>query len=272
MKKNLTQQIEKESLPSSEVEKADILSKKLTKTKTKSYSMDLKIHSPASLSYLGNEGIETAPALVRLAKNKGLDMIAITDFYSGTYVDKVVQAAKDTSLVVIPGVDIRCQIGACNDVCISCLFPEGYDAQKIEALMHELKVPKAAYGSELYLVDLPFKVILSKIEAFGGIALPSRMDKTPYRMEVIKTLVEDYGFRVFDLVYEDSKAYFKKNWPKVKFHLFSFSNANALAQIGSRIETVKLEKAGFEGIKTLATRKDEIQVEKLNKPSSVRAK
>jgi hypothetical protein len=54
----------------------------------------------------------------------------------------------------------------------------------------------------------------------------------------------------------DSAEYFKKNWPKVQFHLFTFSDANALAQIGSRTARVKLTAPGFQGIRQIAARQE----------------
>jgi hypothetical protein len=84
--------------------------------------------------------------------------------------------------------------------------------------------------------------------------LPSRMDKTPNRMAIIPTLVEKYGFRAFDLAYMDTSKFFKTRWPKVKFHLFSFSDASALAQVGSRIARVKMSNPGFEGIRAIVSR------------------
>jgi hypothetical protein len=73
-------------------------------------------------------------------------------------------------------------------------------------------------------------------------------------MSIIPELVETYGFRAFDLAYTDSSAYFKKRWPKLKFQLFTFSDANALAQIGSRNAKVKMPTPGFEGLKDLIGR------------------
>lgn len=236
VKKSLDQQVEK------------------TRTRQKSYVMDLRIHSPASLGYMGIEGIDTAPALVRLARVKGLDVIAVTDFYSAAYIDRVREAAKESSLTVIPGVVIRCNVGACDDVVISCLFPESCDKVHIEKFLHGLSIPASAMGNRRYRVDLPFETILQIIENFGGVALPSRMDKTPHRMAAIPTLVDQYGFRSFDLAYPDTVAFFKRRWPKVKFNLFSFSNANALAQVGSRIARIKMSTPGFEGLKDIVCR------------------
>jgi hypothetical protein len=75
-------------------------------------------------------------------------------------------------------------------------------------------------------------------------------------MSVIPELVENYGFRAFDLAYADSSAFFKKRWPKIKFQLFTFSDANALAQIGSRNAKVKMPTPGFEGLKDLISRQE----------------
>lgn len=225
-----------------------------TRTRQKSYKMDLKIHSPASLGYFGVEGLDTAPALVRLAKVKGLDMIAITDSFSGEYIDRIVEAAKGSTVMVIPGVEIRCVLGDCDDVILSCLFPEQTNSEGVRKFLRALEIPESAAGKTDYVVKTSFEKILETIESMNGVALPSRMDKTPHRMQVIPALVDTYGFRAFDLAYADSGRFFKKRWPKIKFNLFSFSDARALAQVGSRSARVKMPQPGFTGIRDLATR------------------
>ena len=225
-----------------------------SRTRQKSYVLDLRIHSPASLGYFTVEGLDTAPALVRLAKVKGLDVIAVTDFYSGRFVDRVVEAARNSALTVVPGVVVRCSVDSCHDVTLLCLFSEQTNSARIDEFLRMLRVPEKAFGNRAYLLDLPLPEILACVEHFGGIAIPSRMDKTPQRMAVIPALVERYGFRAFDLAHADTSRFFKSRWPKVKFHFFSFSNANALAQVGSRTARVKLANPGFEGIKNLMER------------------
>lgn len=225
-----------------------------TKTRSKSYVMDLRVQSPASMGYLGVEGLDSAPAIVRLAKVKGLDVIAITDFYSGEFVDRMVTAAKSSPLTVIPGVSVRCKVKTCSDVVISCLFPESITSAGIEAFLRELNIPEDARGNPDYVITATIDQLLHALSARNGIAIPSRLDKTPHRMSVIPELVETYGFRAFDLAYADSSAYFKKQWPKIKFQLFTFSDANALAQIGSRNAKVKMPTPGFEGLKELISR------------------
>lgn len=253
--KRLAEQIESEVVPC-EGSVESVLTRQVEKAKTrkKSYVLDLRIHSPASLGYLAVDGIDTAPALVRLAKVKGLDVIAVTDFYSSSFVDRIKEAAADSGLTVIPGVDLRCKVGRCDDVILSCLFPEQASSIEINEFLRSLAIPADAAGQGKYIVERQFEEILAAVDARGAIALPSRMDKTPHRMAVVPELVERYGFRAFDLAYSDTTSFFRSRWPKIKFQLFSFSNANALAQVGSRTARVKLPNPGFEGVRELVAR------------------
>lgn len=257
-RKTLVEQIELEHLPSDAGTPAgaESLAARVEKTRTrqKSYVLDLRIHSPASLGYLAIEGIDTAPALVRLAKVKGLDVIAVTDYYSGQFIDRISAAARESQLVVLPGCVIRCCVGSCDDVILTCLFPEGSTTATIESFLRSLSVPSSASGDRSFLVRLPLEKILAELDARGALALPSRMDKTPHRMAAMPILVERFGFRAFDLAYADSARYFRSRWPKLKFQLFSFSNANALAQVGSRTAKVKMADPGFAGIRSLVAR------------------
>jgi hypothetical protein len=244
--KNETQVSEKEPRLLQKIEK--------TRVRQKSYTLDLKIRTPASLGYIGIEGLDPAPALVRLAETKGIDVIAITDLYSGSFIDRIVDAAKDTALEVIPGCELRCTVGNCNDVTITCLFPQTFNSHQVNDFLQGLGIPPEARQKPSYLATAPFENILARVEELGGVVLPSRLDKTPHRLEAIPALVEKYGFRAFDLAYGDSVKFFKSRWPKLKFHLFSFSNANALAQVGSRCAKIKLPTPGFLGLREVVAR------------------
>jgi len=249
-KESLSAKVEKEV----EVKPLDTKVEK-KRIRRKSYSMDLRIQSPASLGYLGIEGIDTAPALVRLAKVKGLDVIAVTDFYSGDYIDRITEAATESPVTVLPGMVIRAALSACDDIILMCLFPEYTSSAEVAEILEELEVPRAASGDESFIVPLEFDRVIQIIEKHQGIIIPSRMDKTPYRTNILPVLVEEYGFRAFDLAYyPESNKIFKKLWPKIKFQLLSFSNANALAQVGSRVSKVKLPQPGFPGLRTLIER------------------
>ena len=254
-KSALRDKIEVESVSKEKKRTKKLLSSANENGKKRECVLDLRIHTPSSLGYVPLNFLDTAPALVRLAKAKGLDMIAVTDYYSGDFIDRVQQAAKGTSLMVIPGTVVRCQVDSCNEVFLACLFPESYDSKSVNDFLLRLNVPKTAANRPNFVLKQSFEEVLSIIDECGGIAIPSTMDKTPSRFAVIPTLVEKYGFRVFDLTYlPESTMYFKKKWPELHFHLLSFSSANALAQVGNKNSTVVMSGNGFLGLKSFAAR------------------
>src|SRR5262249_17492909 len=146
--------------------------------------------------------------------------------------------ATKTNLTILPGVDLCCQIGSCREGYVIALFPEMTTSADIFAMLDELKVPQTAYGHKDYCVELPFGEVIRIVESRGGAVIPSRIDKTPYRQLAIPVLVEEFGIHTFDLVHPENTEFFSDRWPGGRFTFFSFSNANALAQIGSRMAKV----------------------------------
>lgn len=222
----------------------------------KKYSVDLRIHSPGTNGYFSTAGVETGAALVRLAKVKGIDIIGLTDYYNASYVDLVRDPARQANLTVVPGFDLCCQVGECRDVHAVALFPESFGSEDIYRVLSQLSVPKEMHGSREYCLPVPFADVVRVIEEHEGVLIPSRIDKTPYRQGAIRTLIEEFGFHAFDLAHPENTSYFSDHWPSGGFSFFSFSNANALAQVGSRVAKLKLEIPGFAGIKALVKRRD----------------
>lgn len=227
--------------------------------KGKKYKIDLRVHTPGSYGFFSTGGIDPAPALVRLARVKGLDMIGVTDYYNVAYIDRIRAHAESTGITVLPGFDMCCRIGTCDSIGAIALFPPTYCAADITKVLNELKVPESAYGMPDYVLEVEFAEVIKCVEKHGGILIPSRVDKTPYCHLAIPDLVERFGFHAFDLVHKDDPGFFRENWPSGGFTFFTFSNANALGQIGNRSVTVKLSAPGFEGLKQLVARRTEVE-------------
>lgn len=223
--------------------------------KGRKYLLDLRVHSPGSRGYFSPGGIDPGAAIVRLARVKGLDAIGLTDFYNASYIDMVKKIGGEANVRVIPGVDLCCEVAGCCEIFITVLFPELATADHIYYVLNELRVPESAYGDRSYVIRLPFSEVVRIIERNGGLIIPSRIDKTPYRQLAIPTLVEEYGLHAFDLVHPENPDFFRKRWPDGEFTFFSFSNANALGQIGNRTIKVKLSTPGFEGVKERVQRR-----------------
>lgn len=226
-----------------------------TPAKGKKLKFDLRIHSPGTIGYFLSGGIEPGPALVRLARVKGLDIIGLTDFYDASLLESVQNAAAGTSVCVLPCLDLCCQINGCREVFVTAIFPDTMRGADLTRVLEELRVPKEVRGRKDYCLETPFSEIIEIVERNQGLLLPSRMDKTPYRQSVLKELVETHRFHAFDLVHSESVEYFKERWPAGQFVFFSFSNAESLAQIGSRVTKMKLAEPGFAGVREVMQRR-----------------
>lgn len=218
------------------------------------YLADLRVHSPGTVGYFSTGGVEPGKALVRLAKVKGIDMIGITDYYNAEYID-IVKECSDGSVCIIPGVDMCCEIADCKEVFITALFPETHTSADVFRVLKQLEVPTENYGRRDYCLKKPFEEVLAIVEQNGGVIIPNRVDKTPYRKLAIPELVEKFGIHAFDLIDPENPEFFRKQWPRGGFTFFSFSNAYALAQIGSRVVNLRLPEPGFAGLKQLVQRR-----------------
>jgi hypothetical protein len=221
----------------------------------KKYAIDLRVHSPVSEGYFSTGGIDPAAAMVRLAKSKGLDIIAITDYNSADFVDIVKNEARETSVTVLPGVDLQCSVGNCSEVSFVALFPEEYSSSELNEILQKLGIPDTAKGRKTFTLREELKKVIEVVESYGGVLIPTRLDTTPHRLIAVKELVEKYGFHAFDLVHPENPEYFKEQWPAGEFTFLSSSNANALGQIGSRGMQLRLASPGFTGLKSLISRR-----------------
>lgn len=217
----------------------------------KEYTIDLRINSPESLSY-GFSQISPTAALVKLAKAKGLDLIAVTNFYTGKTVDETKVEAEKIGLKFIPGVSIRVAIPGCDDIPLTILFPETFTGAQISDFLKLFEIPSRYANKSDYILKANIFDIIKVVTKLGGLIFPSKVDKTPSGKMAIRALVENYGFRAFDLAnYDETSNLFLERWMGHNFLLFSFSDTRFLAQIGNKSTIVSLSEPSFAGLKQL---------------------
>ena len=258
-RKKLLEQIEKVNETNTKQAKSSL---KITKVNTsekrsnkKSFKIDLRILPPSNLGPFAISGLAIAPAIIKLCKVKKIDVIGIIDRFQGDFIDKLQKLSYDYPITILPALDLQVKVDKFDDIILTCFFESTETSETIKDFLRLLNVDESCYGQEFYPVKLSLDEILEHLDAFNGFAIPSRCDKTPNRKCAIPILVERYGFRTFEVAYQDdTKAMFKKLWPKERFNIFSFSNANALAQVGNRAEKIKLEELNFSGLKDFMTR------------------
>lgn len=220
--------------------------------KKKKFRLDLRIHSSATQGFHEIDGVSTLDALPGIANVKGLDLIAITDFYSyrsAFQIKNQAIAKYKGKLSVLPGFTFRTRVNNCDEVYLVAIFDENFSEDNFDEIFRKLSVPKSAEGDSNYILELDLQKAIKIIEARGGVVFPSRVDKNPYRELAIKSLIEDYGFRSFDLVYPEQIQEIQNNYQDYNLKFFTFSNAYSLGMVGSRTSELKLPERSFKFIK-----------------------
>lgn len=220
-------------------------------TKPKQFRLDLRIQQPSALGAISVRGIESATALVRLAKGKRLDMIAVADYNSVGFVSQLKEAAELEDVKVLPAVSLKIAEPSME---LLLLFKEDEDLSTIASLLSGWGI-KDPYGkNEEAILKVPLAEIITKVETVNGSVIPSRVDRTPTGVQLINYLIEDLGFRTFDLAFAETGKKIKSKWKQHKFNFLTFSNAASLAQVGSRSTKLKLPGLSYSSIKDMAAR------------------
>ena len=140
-------------------------------------------------------GVEMIPPLiVREARQLGLDIIAITDHNATANIAAVMQAARDTGLVVLPGMELQTR----EEVHLLCLFDTLEQAAewqtKVDALLPDTPNNIDFFG-EQFVVDATGEFIRREdrllinsatiglenaaglVKSLGGLAIPAHVDR-----------------------------------------------------------------------------------------------
>ena len=172
---------------------------------------DLHIHS--SLSPCADNDM-TPNNIVNMSILKGLDVIAITDHNSCANVHAVLKCAQNTSLLVIPGMELE----TAEEIHVVCLFPDIEKAKMMQNLVYSrlpnIRNKENIFGEQLILNE--FDELISKEDRLllistsitinevfqivnqqlSGIAIPAHIDRQA------NSILSSFGIMPEDIVIE----------------------------------------------------------------------
>ena len=132
---------------------------------------DLHVHTPAS-SDIADEWKDATPEdVVRIALEKGLDVIGITDHNTAAWCDAVRKAAEGSILTVLPGVEISTPQGH-----LLAIFDSDVDASAIEDLLVKVGIPREKFGSLYVATQNGIAEVSTSISSAGGVTIAAHAD------------------------------------------------------------------------------------------------
>ena len=142
---------------------------------------DLHVHTPASQDMAEDWKNSTPADVVRIANDKGLDVIGITDHNTAAWCDLVRQAADGSPVTVFPGVEISTPEGH-----LLALFDGTVSSAHIEDLLIAVGIPRDKFGSLDVATEGGISSVSAAIAKAGGVAVAAHADGERGFLKMIK--------------------------------------------------------------------------------------
>jgi hypothetical protein len=127
------------------------------------WPVDLHVHTPGS-SDAKAEDFGSADEIVAAALAAGLDAIAITDHNTAAWCDQVALAAKDSALIVLPGVEISTTEGH-----LLAIWEQGTGSTIIRDLLVRLGISTPDHGKLDISAEVGIAKAAKEIASSGGV-------------------------------------------------------------------------------------------------------
>ncbi len=235
-----------------------------------SFAVDLHIHS--ALSPCAEEEM-TPPNILARAASNGLRVIAITDHNTAANTPAFAEAARDTPLTVIPGMEVQTR----EEVHLICLFPTPEEAlawqevvyrslpplkneARVFGEQHLLNARGEVIGTEERLLlastSLAIDEVFREVRKRGGICYPAHVDRPSY------SIISNLGFippelevTVAELSRNTTRGKALERFPFLaRYLLIGCSDAHRLEEINRQRTRLKLAAPTFRELKELFTR------------------
>jgi PHP family Zn ribbon phosphoesterase len=134
--------------------------------------LDLHVHTPESVCY--SDGGVNASDIVKAAIDAKLDAIAITDHNSVKGIDNIREAAKNSKLLIIPGVELTTRHGH-----FIVLFEIDTPIAEMNAFLDDVGLDTKGRGDAHTIIADEIETVLQKVKERGGITIAAHIDRWP---------------------------------------------------------------------------------------------
>lgn len=195
----------------------------------------------------------TPREIVTVSRQRGLDLIAITDHNSAENVEATRRAAEGTGLTVLAGMEVS----SSEEVHIIALFESPGKAGELQDVIHR-NLPAGENDERLYghqiivneknevmgfnrrlliaATNLTVQSVLDLVRSLGGIAIASHVDREAFSiLSQLGFIPEDLHFDALEFSPRVSIQEAEATFPALKrFPWVSFSDAHYVKDIGRR--------------------------------------
>lgn len=146
---------------------------------------DLHVHTSASRDISPSCVEHTADDVIRIALEKGLEIIAVTDHNTAANCDAIQKASQGTAVTVFLGVEITTPQGH-----VLAIFETGTPASKIEDLLIKLGIPRDKFSSLDIATERSIYDVFNHIETANTVAIAAHVENERGFLKMIDVAAE----------------------------------------------------------------------------------
>ena len=218
---------------------------------------DLHVHSV--LSPCGDYQMAPGPVLTQ-ARQKGLDLIAITDHNSGENVRAFCEASQGTGVSVLPGMEVTTE----EEVHVLTLFDHIDTLIQWQTIVYNalpsIKNNEAYFGVQVEVdadnqvvhvhdrffagtTRLSIDTVVSQVNALGGLCIPAHADKPTFSItSQLGTVPPDLDVIALEIFRATNLAEARRVYPDMnRYSLVRASDAHYLEDVGAARTTYFIE-------------------------------
>ena len=214
----------------------------------------------------------TPTGILTAAQEAGLDILAICDHNSSENVVAVKKAAKDTNIIVLPGMEVT----SLEEVHVLALFEDTAHVLELQELIYRNlpgKNDEDTFGKQVIVDDkedvlgfsdrlligattIPLEDIIQSIHSLRGLAIASHIDRESFSIfGQLGFIPKDLGLDALEISPNITFSEAKKKYP-LNYPIISSSDAHYPKDVGKNFTSFFLENGTLAEIKKALKNED----------------
>lgn len=208
--------------------------------------VDLHVHTPGSHDY--KEDDVSPEDFVQALREEDIDLVAITDHDCSGWYEEIREAAEDTSIKVLPGVEITTPQGSERQIHMTAIFPPE-KSHKVEHVLSKIDIDPA--NPEDAQAGQKISNICDVVRRNGGLPILAHIDEkagADYEIEgdgrIKQEIFDEERVAAIEVVYPETRD----DYPG--FPAIQSSDAHSREELGRGYTYLKVTEPSFEGFRT----------------------
>lgn len=185
----------------------------------------------------GSDGNLTPKEVVELARNRGVDIISITDHNNTDGIDEAIKSGKDCDITVIPGVELSTKFNSCKVHILGYFKDDSYNNELLKEVLKKVKGNKVKDIVDIFQGFIDFHGYKNKLCVEAGIDILKFFGAVVVLAHPVLLCKEHFN-KIINMNFDGIEAkYFKNSEEETKYFIDLAKKKDIFYTAGSDFHT-----------------------------------